>query len=96
MGPVVGVGVDLGQRHDPTALVVAEVFTTGTWGAETRFVVREFGRLPLGTAYPKVYTTIAAASGLLCGSSTRSVWKSTCSRLTRNALPRLAVPWLST
>ena len=60
MGPVVGIGVDLGQRHDPTALVVAEVFASDTWGAETRFVVREFGRLPLGTAYPKVYTTIAA------------------------------------
>ena len=61
MGLVVGVGVDLGQRHDPTALVVAEAIPAGGPRApEHRFVVRELGRLPLGTGYPQVYAAIAA------------------------------------
>jgi len=60
VGSIVGVGVDLGQRHDPTALVVAEVMPASLGVTETRFTVREFGRLPLGTDYPKVYATIAA------------------------------------
>ncbi len=50
----VHVGVDLGQRHDPTALVVTQVLTDPA--AQTRYLVRQMERLPLGTAYPDVAT----------------------------------------
>jgi hypothetical protein len=55
MGAVV-VGVDVGQKHDPTAIAVAE--------AETRdgachFTIRHLERLALGTTYPGVAARVA-------------------------------------
>ena len=70
------IGVDLGQRHDPTAIVVVEAsrrhrLLTPTGDGlmrtaqpivrqETIYAVRELGRLPLGTPYPDVYKYILA------------------------------------
>ncbi len=48
--PVV-VGVDVGKKHDPTAIVVAELQERSDG---FHFVVRFLERLPLGTAYPDV------------------------------------------
>jgi len=52
----VSIGVDIGQKRDPTAVAVVE--------AEERadgvyFVVRYLERLPLGTSYPKVAERLA-------------------------------------
>ena len=54
------IGVDIGQRRDPTALCVAE----GEWRevagrGEVHFVVRHLERLRLGTPYPQVADRIA-------------------------------------
>jgi len=75
----VTVGVDIGQKHDPTALVVVEaverptgrVRRTGGGEAaapetEAAFEARFLERLPLGTAYPDVAARVAAvARGVL-------------------------------
>ena len=60
MGPVV-IGLDVGQRRDPTAIAVAEVgqretkrTSYGLSRPESVFTIRSLGRLPLGTAYPMV------------------------------------------
>jgi hypothetical protein len=57
----VRVGVDLGQRVDPTAIVVAEEervvvehASGGPRRPESRFVVRHLERVELGTPYPAV------------------------------------------
>jgi len=58
----VRIGVDLGQKHDPTAICVAEVerrdYTMDIWnkpkGGVYHFVIRYLQRLPLGTSYPAV------------------------------------------
>lgn len=54
------IGVDIGQKRDPTAVCVAE----GDWRAvdgrtESHFLVRHLERLPLGTPYPQVADRIA-------------------------------------
>lgn len=77
MGPVepvslaVQVGVDIGQKLDPTALVVMELQRRDyTWeqdhrrgrvrrGGETHFVARAVQRLALGTTYPAVAARLA-------------------------------------
>ena len=73
MESAVAVGVDIGQKVDPTAIVVVEAtrpapLLTGDMlmrttqpqaKLETTYTVRELGRLPLGTAYPVVATRIA-------------------------------------
>jgi len=62
--PIVSVGVDVGQRHDPTAVVVAEaVYPDPTPGApdEPTYAVRAITRLPLGTLYPAVVAFIEEA-----------------------------------
>jgi hypothetical protein len=41
------VGLDLGQRHDPTAIAVVEKITN-------HMLVRHLERVPLGTPYPGV------------------------------------------
>ena len=66
MGPVV-IGLDVGQKRDPTAIAVAEVGQRERAGApvidalrlrdgsrlyESVFTIRSLGRLPLGTSYP--------------------------------------------
>ncbi len=70
MERVVTIGIDIGQKVDPTALVICEATRPGpvTEGIapglmrttkpvgriETSFTVRDLGRLPLGTSYPDV------------------------------------------
>jgi hypothetical protein len=51
----VWIGIDIGQRRDPTALCVAECESRpGPHKAETHYLVRHLDRLPLGTPYPRV------------------------------------------
>lgn len=57
--PVVIIGVDVGQRSDPTAVVVAEQ-TPNRHGIRRLFVARHIERLPLGTTYPEVADRLAA------------------------------------
>lgn len=45
------IGVDVGQKRDPTAMCVAEVDRRDD---AIHFLVRHLDRLPLGTPYPKV------------------------------------------
>ena len=53
------VGVDVGQKHDPTAVVVAEALLEGSGRtALWDFTIRHMERLPLNTSYPDVSTRI--------------------------------------
>lgn len=70
---IVGIGVDIGQKVDPTALVVAEMVSRtlpplpperGSLlvpmpRQETAYMVRHLERLPLGTSYPAVGERLA-------------------------------------
>lgn len=54
------IGVDIGQKRDPTALCVAEVDRRRVGDREEiHFVVRYLDRLPLGTPYPEVARRLA-------------------------------------
>lgn len=60
------IGVDIGQRRDPTAIAVAEVELRPVANREKRlkseeahYLVRFLGRLPLGTPYPEVARRIS-------------------------------------
>lgn len=53
---VVTIGVDLGQRRDPTALAVVE---REPRGEAIHHAVRHLERLPLGTPYPRVAARVA-------------------------------------
>ena len=64
----VRVGVDIGKKKDPTAIVVAERQLRGfatdrhtkeTSGGEQHYVIRHLGRLPLETPYPFVAARLA-------------------------------------
>jgi len=55
MGAVVHVGVDIGQKQDPTAVVVAEIELRN---GVSHYVIRHLGRFPLGTPYPAVVTRL--------------------------------------
>jgi hypothetical protein len=62
MGAVSGVGtvlvgVDVGQRVDPTAIAVAEIERRGR---DDHYLIRHLERLPLGTSYPAVADRVAA------------------------------------
>ena len=47
------IGVDIGQRTEPSALCVAETGDReGPHGTETHYVIRHLERLPAGTSYP--------------------------------------------
>lgn len=50
------IGVDVGQKRDPTAICVAELeWRAGsTAGRDDHYVIRYLARLPLGTPYPEV------------------------------------------
>ena len=57
------IGVDIGQRRDPTAIAVVEVEVRPANSApqvceEAHYLVRFLGRLPLGTPYPEVVRRI--------------------------------------
>jgi hypothetical protein len=47
------IGVDIGQRHDPTAICVTEAVEDDDTG-ERSYTVRSIRALPLGTKYPDV------------------------------------------
>jgi hypothetical protein len=57
----VTVGVDIGQRRDPTAIAVVE--QEERRGTETHHMVRHLERLPLGSPYPAVAQRVAAVVG---------------------------------
>jgi hypothetical protein len=59
MDAYVTVGIDVGQKVDPTAIVVAEATRPAAHG-ETRYTARTIQRLPLGTSYPEVGRTLAS------------------------------------
>lgn len=63
-GPRVVVGVDVGQKHDPTAIVVAEYLKRprddNPAKEEWYFPIRHMERLSLGTPYPDVAVRVVA------------------------------------
>ena len=59
MGSVT-VGVDIGQRRDPTAIAVVEQEHRGS---ETHHIARHLERLPLGSPYPAVAERVATVVG---------------------------------
>ncbi len=61
MAPV-SIGVDIGQKHDPTAIAVVqpERRTPEEGGSVWHYLVRHLERLPLGTSYPEVGRRVAA------------------------------------
>jgi hypothetical protein len=67
------IGVDIGQKRDPTAICIAEEEERAVGGRfEKHFVVRYLERLPLGTPYPAVAARIdylAAGARNKAGSS---------------------------
>jgi hypothetical protein len=51
----ISIGVDVGQRRDPTAVCVAELDRRTVAGRpEVHFLVRHLARLALGTPYPEI------------------------------------------
>jgi hypothetical protein len=69
----VTVGVDVGQRVDPTAVAVVELEERprrdGREGTEYHHVARHLERLPLGSPYPRVAERVA---GIVSGVRARS------------------------
>ena len=56
-GLIVTIGVDLGQKRDPTAVAVAETQERTVGGRQdTYHLVRHLERLPLMTPYPDIAT----------------------------------------
>lgn len=61
---IVTIGVDVGQKRDPTALCVAEPESRAVGErVETHFLIRHLERLPLGTRYPRVAQRVARITG---------------------------------
>ena len=59
MGALTVIGVDIGQKVDPTAICVAElehrtIQIAGKERTESHYIIRFLQRLKLGTPYPKV------------------------------------------
>jgi hypothetical protein len=67
------IGVDIGQKRDPTAICVAEPDRRVVGGREeAHFLIRYLARLPLGTPYTRVAATvgeITAAAARRTGSA---------------------------
>ena len=62
----VTIGVDIGQKRDPTAIAVAETSKRVVDGRqEVHFLIRYLHRLPLGTPYPVVATRVAEIVGAI-------------------------------
>lgn len=56
----VAIGIDIGQKRDPTAICVAEsTQRTGPGQTPKHYAVRYLQRLPLGTPYPHVARRLA-------------------------------------
>lgn len=58
---MITIGIDIGQKRDPTAIAVAEINRrpVAPDRDETHFLIRRLERLPLGTPYPKVALRVA-------------------------------------
>ncbi len=65
---MVTIGVDIGQKHDPTAIAVSDVQLKILPGPkdESIHTIRHLERLPLGTPYPQVAERISAVVQGLC------------------------------
>ncbi|HSL82164.1 MAG TPA: hypothetical protein VLF66_05275 [Thermoanaerobaculia bacterium] len=60
----VRIGVDIGQKRDPTAVCVAEAELRQVEGrTEIHYLIRHLERLPLGTPYPRVAERVAEVEG---------------------------------
>jgi len=66
---MVHIGVDIGQKRDPTAIAVCEVTSDGD--GEEVYTTRYLQRLPLGTPYPKVAERIAE----IVENTRRRIWE---------------------
>jgi hypothetical protein len=61
---LVTIGIDVGQKRDPTALCVAEPEHRAVGErVEVHFMIRHLERLPLGTPYPRVAQRVARITG---------------------------------
>lgn len=68
---VVTIGVDIGQRVDPTAIAVVErEQRPGTAGLGWHHTARYLERLPLGTPYPDVALRLAEVAALVAERTT--------------------------
>jgi len=74
---VVTLGLDIGQRVDPTALAALEVGLRpreDRKGTEAHYTARYLARLPLGTSYPRVAARVAeVATGIARRTGTRPI-----------------------
>jgi hypothetical protein len=73
---VVTIGVDIGQRRDPTAIVVtkAERRPSAQAGrSEVHHLARHVERLPLGTPYPEVASRVKEVAAGAAGHSSATV-----------------------
>ena len=58
------IGIDIGQKRDPTAICVAEAESREAEARkEIHFIIRHLERLPLGTPYPRVAERVAQITG---------------------------------
>lgn len=64
----VHIGIDIGQKRDPTAIAVCEITPNGE---EELYTTRFLQRLPLGTPYPKVAERIAE----IVENTRRKIWE---------------------
>lgn len=70
MGAVIQIGVDIGQKIDPSALAVAEIEKQGK---AYHYLMRHIERLPLGTPYPAVVARLVAVKKSLAERGIRDV-----------------------
>lgn len=56
---ILSIGIDLGQRRDPTAISVVEVMDIDGDASRWRYETRHIERLPLNTLYPAVADRVA-------------------------------------
>jgi hypothetical protein len=64
MNNLIMIGVDIGQKREPTAICVAELDERRNDRRRiNHFVVRHLERLPLGTSYPAVARRLSEVSG---------------------------------
>lgn len=69
------VGIDVGQRTDPTAICVAQTDKRRLPEVEHHFLIRHLERLPLGTAYPVIARRLGEIiSGVLARSGRPKVF----------------------
>lgn len=61
---MIAIGLDIGQKRDPTAIAVAQIDQrqVAPRRTETHFLIRHLDRLPLRTPYPEVARRVADVS----------------------------------